>query len=153
VKLRIDFDVAASFFSGGHMVTFLIAGLAAGLIFVLMDFVLNVNPLAMRLSEPFRPIARTRMPLAGAVIIDLLCGLAMAGIFLLLRPALPGGCILGVGISFGLVAWFFRVLMSALSQWVMFNVPRTTLLYSILAGLLEMVALGVFYALALSSFP
>jgi hypothetical protein len=93
------------------------------------------------------------MPLAAAVVIDLLSGLAMAGIFLLLRPAFPGGKILGAGVFFGILAWFFRVLMSALSQWVTFEIPSNTLFYSVGAGLLEMLALGLFYAAAFSSFP
>ena len=79
------------------MTTYLIVGLAGGLIFALLDFVLNVNPLAQRLNAPYRPIARTRMPLVAAIVIDLLSGLAMAGIFLLLRPALPGGPVLWRG--------------------------------------------------------
>ncbi len=135
------------------MITYLIVGLASGIIFVLLDFVLNVNPIAQRLNAPYRPIARKAMPLAAAIVIDLLFGFAMAGVFLLLRPALPGGRVLGAGISFGLLVWFFRVLMSGLSQWVMFDIPLTTLLYSIVAGLVEMLALGLFYAAAFHSFP
>jgi hypothetical protein len=134
------------------MTTFVIIGLAGGLIFAVLDFVLNVNPLAQRLNEPYRPIARRQMPLAAAVAIDLLSGLIMAGIFLLLRPAFPGGPVLGAAISFGLLAWFFRVLMAVLSQWVMFEIPAKTLLYIAAAGLLEMLALGLFYAMAFSAF-
>jgi hypothetical protein len=59
----------------------------------------------------------------------------------------------GAAVSFGALAWFFRVLMNALSQWVMFELPVTTHLYAIAAGLLEMLALGMFYAVAFRSFP
>ena len=135
------------------MTTFLIVGLGSGIIFVLLDFLLNVNPLARRLNEPYRPIARTGMRLLPPILIDLLYGLALAGIFLLLRPVLPGGPVLGAGISFGVLTWFLRVLMSALSQWVMFEIPVRTHLYSILAGFLEMIALGLFYGVAFKSFP
>ncbi len=135
------------------MLTYLIAGFAGGVIFVLLDFVLNVNPLAQRLAKPYKPIARKAMPLVAAVLIDVLSSLAMAGIFLLLRPAFPGSTIVGAGLSFGLLAWFFRVLMGSLSNWIMFETPPTTHLYSIAAGLLEMVALGLFYAAVFSSFP
>jgi hypothetical protein len=135
------------------VITFIFVGLASGILFALLDFVINVNPLARRLSEPYRAIARKEMPLAAAVVIDLLSGLAMAGIFLLLRPAFPDGKVLGAGLSFGFLAWFFRVLMSALSQWVTFEIPLNTLIYSVTAGLLEMMALGLFYAFAFSSFP
>ena len=73
------------------MTTYLIVGLASGIIFVLLDFVLNVNPLARRLSEPYAPISRKGIRLIAPVVIDLLYGLAMAGIFLLLRPARGDG--------------------------------------------------------------
>jgi hypothetical protein len=47
------------------------------------------------------------------------------------------------------LAWLFRVVMSAASQWVMFNVPAQALLYSVGAGLGEMLILGVLYGLTL----
>ena len=52
-------------------------------------------------------------------------------------------------VSFACLAWFFRVVMYAASQWVMFNVPAQALLYSMGAGLSEMAGLGVFYRLTL----
>jgi hypothetical protein len=133
------------------VITFLVIGLAGGILFALLDFIINVNPLARRLSEPYRPIARKQLPLIAAVLIDLLWGLAMAGIFLLLRPAYAAGGVLAAGVSFGLLAWFFRVLMGAVSQWVMFEIPAATLLYSVAAGLAEMTAIGLFYAMTFSA--
>ena len=131
------------------MLTYLIVGIAGGILFVILDFVLNVNPLAQRLSEPYRPLARTALPMAAAVAIDILSSLVMAGIFLLLRPSFPGDPLIGAGISFGLLAWFFRVVMYAASQWVMFNVPVQALVYSLVTGLGEMLVLGLLYGLTL----
>lgn len=135
------------------MTTFLVVGLASGLLLLCLDFMLNVNPLAQRMNAPYAPIARKQMPVAGAIVIDLLLGVAMAGLFLLLRPAFPGGQTLAAGFSFTFVAWFLRVLMGALSHWVMFQLPPSTLLYSTAAGLFEMAAIGLFYAWAFRSFP
>lgn len=73
----------------------------------------------------------------------------MAGVFLLLYPSLPGESGLLKGVSFAILAWFFRVLMSAAPQWVMFKRPPQTLLYSLLAGFAEMLILGVLYGLTL----
>jgi hypothetical protein len=39
--------------------------------------------------------------------------------------------------------------MYVASQWVMFTVPVKTLLYTLVAGLGEMLILGIFYGLAL----
>jgi hypothetical protein len=73
----------------------------------------------------------------------------MAGVFLLLYDSLPGESGLIKGVSFGGLVWFFRVVMSAASQWVMFKVSFKTLLYALLAGCGEMLILGVFYGLTL----
>jgi len=130
------------------MAAFLGVGLVGGLIFLLLDFLLNVNPLARRLSQAYAPIARKQMPLAPAIAMDLLLGVAMAGFFLMLRPAFPGGTVVSLGFSFGFLAWFFRVLMNTLSHWVMFALPSATHLYALAAGFAEMIVLGVFYAAA-----
>jgi hypothetical protein len=73
----------------------------------------------------------------------------MAGIFLLLHASLPGQSGLVKGISFALMVWFFRVVMSAATQWVTFDVPAGALLYTLVAGLGEMLVLGILYGLAL----
>lgn len=131
------------------MITYLIVGTASGILFGILDAALNANPLARRLFEVYRHIARTSLnPLAG-ILIDLVYGFVMAGVFLLLYHSLPGATGLVKGLSFAALAWFFRVVMSAASQWVMFKVPAKTLLYSLAAGLVEMLILGVVYGLAL----
>jgi hypothetical protein len=73
----------------------------------------------------------------------------MAGVFLLLSNSLPGETGLIKGISFAVLAWFFRVFMYTASQWVMFIVPVETLLYTLIAGLGEMLILGALYGLTL----
>lgn len=132
------------------MTTYVIVAVAGGVLFALMDAAVNANPLAARLFQAYRPIAReTLHPVAG-VAVDLAFGFVMAAVFLLLYHGLPGGSGLLKGVSFGLIAWFFRVAMAAASQWMMFTVPARTLLYSLAAGLAEMLVLGVLYGLTLS---
>ena len=131
------------------MAGYLIVSVASGILFGIMDALINANPLAQKLYQVYRPIARKSLnPLAG-LLIDLAFGFGMAGIFLLLYASLPGGTGLIKGISFALLAWFFRVAMSVASQWVMFKVPGKALLYSLLTGLAEMLVLGLFYGLTL----
>ncbi|MGA2327192.1 MAG: hypothetical protein ABSH05_13000 [Bryobacteraceae bacterium] len=79
---------------------------------------------------------------------DLAYGFLMAALFLLLYPSLPGSAVLK-GVSFGLIVWFFRVVMAVAGQWVMFRIPGWTLLYVLVSGLLEMVLLGLLYGLTL----
>lgn len=131
------------------MLTYLLVSLAGGILLGVMDGVINANALAQRLFEVYRPIARTSVNAPVGIVIDLIYGFALAGIFLLMYPSLPGGSGLVKGLSFALLAWFFRVLMNAASSWMMFKVPGETLAYSLAAGLLEMLVLGVLFGLTL----
>lgn len=131
------------------MIKYIIVSAVSGILFGILDGVINANPLAQRLYEVYKPITRTSInPLAGTVI-DLVYGFVMAGVFLLLYKSLPGETGLVKGVSFACLAWFFRVVMYTASQWVMFNVPVEALLYSLVAGLGEMLILGVLYGLTL----
>lgn len=121
----------------------------SGVLFGILDAAINANPVAQRLYEAYRPIARISLnPLAGLAI-DLVFGFVMAAVFLLLYNSLPGETGLVKGVSFAFLAWFFRVVMATASQWAMFTVPAETLLYSLVAGLGEMLILGLFYGLTL----
>jgi hypothetical protein len=131
------------------MIVYIIISVISGILFCLLDGVINANPLAQRLYKVYKPIAKISInPLAG-IVIDLVYGFAMAGVFLLLYSSLPGETGLIKGVSFAILVWFFRVVMYVASQWVMFTIPMKTLLYSLVAGLGEMQILGVLYGLTL----
>jgi len=83
------------------------------------------------------------------IVIDLVYGFVMAGVFLLLYRSLLGETGLLKGISFAFLIWFFRVAMSVISGWMMFNVPIGALLYTLITGLGEMLILGILYGLTL----
>jgi len=131
------------------MIRYIIVSIISGILFGVMDGLINANPFAQRLYEFFKPIAKTSVNVPVGILIDLVYGFVMAGIFLLLYKNLPGGTGLVKGIIFALIIWFFRVVMSAASQWMMFNVPVNALIYGLLAGLGEMLILGIFYGLIL----
>ncbi len=128
----------------------LIVGAGAGVVFAVLDGLLNANPVAQRLYAVYKPIARQSVNAPLGLAFDLVSGVVMAALFALLAPALPGGP-LAKGLAFGLVAWFFRVAMGVAGQAVMFNVPGTALAYSLAAGLAEMSILGALYGLALKT--
>ena len=131
------------------MTTYIIVAVISGILFGVLDAVINANPMAQRLFQVYAPIARTSLNPAAGIIIDLVYGFVMAGVFLLLYQSLPGSSGLLKGVSFALIAWFFRVVMSVASQWVMFRVPTRALLYSLATGLGEMLILGILYGLTL----
>jgi hypothetical protein len=131
------------------MLGYIVVSIVSGILFGILDGVINANPLAQRLYQVYKPIAKTSVnPLAGMAI-DLVYGFVMAGVFLLLYESLPGGTGLVKGMSFACLVWFFRVVMYTASQWVMFNIPIEALLYSLVTGLGEMLILGVLYGLTL----
>ncbi len=131
------------------MATYIVVSIAGGILFGLLDGLINANPVANRLYEVFKPIARTSLNFVAGILIDLVYGFILAGLFLLLYPSLPGVAGLVKGISFALLVWFLRVAMSVASQWMMYKVPGKTLLYSLGAGLGEMLILGLLYGLTL----
>ena len=131
------------------MIRYIIVSVASGILFGILDGVINSNPLAQRLFEVYKPVAKTSFnPLAG-IVIDLAYGFILAAVFLLLYKSLPGETGLLKGISFAFLVWFLRVVMQVASQWVMFNVPNEVLFYSLVAGLGEMLILGLLYGLTL----
>jgi hypothetical protein len=131
------------------MISYIMVSIISGILFGVLDGVINANPLAQRLYEVYKPIAKTSInPLAG-IMIDLVYGFVMAAVFLLLYKSLPGGIGLVKGVSFAFLVWFFRVVMNTASQWVMFNVPIEALSYSLVTGLGETLILGMLYGLTL----
>ena len=131
------------------MIEYIVVSIISGLLLAVMDMAMNINPLAMRLYRVYAPIAKTSANPAAGMLIDLFYGFAMAGLFLLLYSSLPGDVGIVKGISFAILAWFLRVAMRSASEWMMFKIPRETLVYTTLAGLGEMLVLGVVYGLAL----
>ncbi len=132
------------------MTGYLIVSIVSGVLFGILDGVINANPLARRLYEVYQPIARTTINPVAGIGIDLAYGFIMAGVFLLLYNSLPGSAGIIKGLCFALLAWFFRVIMYVASQWIMYTIPAKTLLYSLVTGLAEMVLLGGLYGLTLA---
>ncbi len=131
------------------MPRYILISIVSGILFGVLDGVINANPLAQRLLQAYSPIAKTSLnPIAG-ILIDLVYGFVMAGVFLILYNSLPGVPGLIKGLSFALLVWFFRVVMYVATQWAMFKVPNDLLLYLLVAGLGEMLILGLLYGLTL----
>ncbi len=131
------------------MAHYIIVSIGSGILFGALDAVINANPLAVRLYEVYKPIARSSINLVSGGIIDLAYGFIMAAVFLLLFRSLPGESGIVKGISFGVLVWFFRVVMQTASQWVMFNVTVQALAYTLITGFGEMLVIGMLYGLTL----
>jgi hypothetical protein len=132
-----------------QMTSYIVVSIISGILFGALDGLINANPMAVKLFEVYKPISRTSINVAAGVVIDLVYGFVMAGIFLLIYKSLPGETGLVKGLCYGLIVWFFRVAMSVISQWMMYQVPLNTLFYSLVTGLGEMLILGILFGLAL----
>src|SRR5512142_2889109 len=97
---------------------YIIISIISGILFGVMDGLINANPLAVRLYAVYQPIAKKSINLPAGVLIDLLYGFVMAGVFWVLYPGLPGELGIVKGLWFALMVWFFRVVMSVASQWM-----------------------------------
>ncbi len=131
------------------MLRYIIVSVVGGILFGAMDGLINANAFAQKLFAVYQPIARTTVNVPAGIVIDLAYGFIMAGLFLLLYQSLPGKAGIVKGLCYALIVWFFRVVMSVITQWMTFDVPATALLYTLLTGLGEMLVLGVLYGLAL----
>lgn len=123
------------------MIRYIFVSLAGGVLFGLMDGLINANPWATRLLEVYKPLAKSAINVPAGIAIDLAYGFILAGIFLLLYASLPGEAGLMKGVSFALLVWFCRVVMAVASTWLMFTVPVQTLFYQLITGLGEMLVL------------
>ncbi len=129
------------------MVRYVLASIASGISFGVMDGIFNSNPLAQRLYKVFDPIARKKINVPIGIFIDLVYGFALAGLFILFKGSLPFAHSLLNGLFYGISVWFLRVVMQVATQWMMFNVPATTMIYMLAFGLVEMLVLGLLYGL------
>jgi hypothetical protein len=131
------------------MTIYIIVSIISGIVFGILDGLINANPLATKLFEVYKPISKNSVNIALGMIIDLAYGFILAALFILIYLSLPGEIGLVKGVSFAIMVWFLRVVMNVASQWMMYKVPLKALLYTLFAGLGEMLILGILYGLAL----
>lgn len=131
------------------MTEYVLVSLGVGVLFVVLDGLLNMNPLAQRVHAAYEPIARKTLDPVPATAIDMAYGFVVAGLYLLLHESLPGAGWAAKAASYAVILWVLRVVMGVLSHWVMFDVPARSHLYDIAAGLLEMLAIAALCAAVL----
>jgi hypothetical protein len=115
----------------------ILVGLAAGVAFLILDGLLNANPLAQQLYAAYRPIARSGVNALAGSAIDLVYGIALAWLFTTLRASLPGHSSIAKALSFGLIVWFLRICMRVGGEWVTTVVPVRAHAYTLAAGLVQ----------------
>jgi len=132
------------------MTRYIIASVITGLLFGTMDGLIQGNPYAKKLMGCFSPIAKPSINITAGLVIDLIYGFIISGIFIIIMSSLPTEIGIVKGLTYGLGMWFFRVLMGVISNWMMFNIPSKTLIYLLVTGLIEMIILGIINGLILN---
>lgn len=124
----------------------------SGILFALLDGIINGNRISQRLMECYKPIAKTNINISIGFSIDMFFGFAMCAIFVLLYDSIPGETGFAKGIAYGFIIWFFRVFMSVFTIYMTQKVPIKTLAYMLITGFLEVQIIGIFYGLTLRSY-
>lgn len=117
-------------------------GLVVGVAFVLLDAVINANPIGAKSLAFYKPIARGQFLMSLGIASDIFSGFVIVFFFALLYQALPTSSGIVKGIIFGLMASFFRVFMNAVASFAMFDMPAGAFFYTLVTGIIEMSALG-----------
>jgi hypothetical protein len=117
-------------------------GVVVGVVFVILDVVLNANPLGAQALEFYAPIARDEVLMPVGIVSDLVSGFLIVLFFTLFYSSLPSSSGIVKGIIFGLIVSFLRVVMNVAASITMFQVPMISALYALGAGILEMTILG-----------
>ena len=120
----------------------ILAGLVAGVVFLVLDGLINANPIGQRLYAAYRPIARPSVNALAGSLIDLVYGVVLAQIFVVLWPSLPGGTALMKAMSFGLLVWFLRVVMRVAGEWIVTTVPPPAHAYTLVTGLVQLLVVA-----------
>ena len=127
------------------MKRYIIVSIFSGVVFGILDGLINANPFASKLFLVFQPIAKSSVNVPIGLVIDIFYGFIMAGIFLILYQSIPGKSGFIKGLNYGLLIWFFRVAMYVITTWMMFDTPYATLIYILITGLGEMLIIGLIY--------
>jgi hypothetical protein len=128
---------------------FVIISVVCGILLWLLGAIINRNPFAQKLYQVYAPILKQTYNIPISILANLFYGFVFSGMFLLLFKSLPGETTIIKGISFALIVWFLRGVMSALSQWTAFALPFKAVIYAAISGLCEMLIVGVLFSLTL----
>jgi hypothetical protein len=72
------------------MVRYVIVSISSGILFGILDGLINANPLAQKLYAVYKPIARTSINVPAGIVIDVAYGFIMAAVFSFLNKKQPG---------------------------------------------------------------
>ena len=119
----------------------LVCGIITGVLFSVFDMLIAMSTSPMFSPYSDLPIWKTPNILAG-LIFDLINGFILAVVYTIVYNGIPG---FGwkKGLNYGILVGLFRVLMSSFSTIVMYNIPLTLVITSLITGYVEIIILCV----------
>ena len=125
---------------------FLIAGIVASVLFLVLDAVLGMagGLIGTRLfGLPAGQPDEAKMMTGLAF--ELINGFMLTTVYTVIHPSLPGRG-LRKGVSYGMIVWGLRVVMWALSTYMMTDMAPASIAISVVTGLIEVLILGLVIA-------
>ena len=130
------------------MKRFIFAGVAASVLFLVLDALLGTA--GGYIGAQFFGVPSEQPPgieakIALGLVFELVNGFMLTLIYAIIQPGLPGRG-WRKGISYGLIVWGLRVVMWAFSTYMMTSMPPILILITVVTGLVEVLILGVIIA-------
>jgi hypothetical protein len=127
---------------------FLVAGIVASVLFLVLDAVLGmVGGLieAQVFGIPSAQPAGIEAKMMIGLVFELVNGFMLATIYAIIHPSLPGQG-WKKGFSYGLIVWGLRVVMWAFSTYMMTDMSPILIAINVTTGLIEVLILGIVIA-------
>ena len=124
---------------------FLVAGIAASVLFLVLDAILGMAGGFIGTKVfglPFEQPPGIEAKIKFGLIFELINGFMLAAIYAVIHPSLPGQG-WKKGISYGLLVWGLRVVMGAFSTYMMTDISPASTSIGVVTGLIEVLILGI----------
>jgi len=123
----------------------LVSSLVIGISFIIFDMLIavSINPLFSSYSDLL--IWKTPPNILAGLIFDLINGFILVAVYTIIYNGIPR---LGweKGLSYGMIVGLFRVVMASFSTIVMYNIPLTMVITSLITGYIEIILLCIILA-------
>lgn len=123
----------------------LACGIITGVLFSVFDMLIAISTSPMFSPYSDLPIWKTSPNILAGLIFDLINGFILAAVYTIVYNGIPG---FGwkKGLNYGVFVGLFRVVMSSFSTIVMYNIPLTLVITSLITGYFEIIILCVILA-------
>jgi len=123
----------------------LACGIITGVLFSLFDMLIAISSSPIFSPYSDLPIWKTQPNIIAGLIFDLINGFILAAVYTTIYNGIPG---FGwrKGLNYGIFVGLFRVVMSSFSTIVMYNIPLTLVVTSLITGFIEIIVLCIILA-------